>query len=40
VEDADLAAAVTRLNQTQTALQAALGAGSQVRRLNLFDYLG
>lgn len=40
VEDADLAAAITRLNQTQTALQAALGAGSLLRRLNLFDYLG
>jgi flagellar hook-associated protein 3 FlgL len=40
VEDANLAEAITRLNQTQTALQATLSAGSFVRQLNLFDYLG
>jgi flagellin-like hook-associated protein FlgL len=40
VEDANLAEAITLLNQTQTALEATLKAGSLVRQLNLFDYLG
>jgi flagellin-like hook-associated protein FlgL len=40
VEDANLAEAITRLNQSQTALQAALQSGSLIHQLNLFDYLG
>jgi len=40
IEDANLAEAVTRLQQAQSALQATLTAGSIVKRYNLFDYLG
>jgi flagellar hook-associated protein 3 FlgL len=40
VEDANLAEAITRMNQLQTALQATLSAQSMVQRQNLFDYLG
>jgi flagellar hook-associated protein 3 FlgL len=40
IGDADMAEAIARLGQTQTALQAALTAGSQINQKNLFDYLG
>lgn len=40
IEDANLAEAITQLQQAQSALQATLTAGSLVRRYNLFDYLG
>jgi flagellar hook-associated protein 3 FlgL len=40
VEDADLAEAITQLNQIQTALKAALSAQASVGQRNLFDYLG
>jgi len=40
IGDADLAAAITDLNRTQTALQAALTAGSLIGQRSLFDYLG
>ena len=40
IQDADLAEAITRLNRTRTALEAALSAGSLVGQRNLFDYLG
>jgi flagellar hook-associated protein 3 FlgL len=40
IGDADMAEAISRLGQTQTALQAALTAGSQIGQRNLFDFLG
>jgi flagellar hook-associated protein 3 FlgL len=40
VEDADLAEAITQLNQIQTALKAALSSQAAVGQRNLFDYLG
>lgn len=40
LEDADLAQALTRLQQLQSALQATLTVQSTVPRRNLFDYLG
>jgi flagellar hook-associated protein 3 FlgL len=41
VEDADMAKAVVQLNQTQTALQAAMSAGGAIiSQRNLFDILG
>jgi len=40
IEDADMAEAITRLNQARTALEATLKAGALVRQRNLFDYLG
>jgi flagellar hook-associated protein 3 FlgL len=40
ISDADMAAAITELNQTRTALQAALSVGSLIGQKNLFDYLG
>lgn len=38
-EDADLVAAITRLNQAQTVLQASVGAQARVLKLSLLDYL-
>jgi flagellar hook-associated protein 3 FlgL len=41
IEDVDMAKAVVQLNQTQTALQAAMSAGaSALQQSNLFDILG
>jgi flagellar hook-associated protein 3 FlgL len=40
IGDADSATAIAQLNQTQTALEAALTVGSLVGRKNLFDYIG
>ena len=40
LQDADMAQAVTQLQQIQTALQAALTARSITQQKNLFDYLG
>jgi flagellar hook-associated protein 3 FlgL len=41
IEDADMAQAVVQLNQTQTALDAAMSAGASVlQQSNLFDILG
>jgi flagellin-like hook-associated protein FlgL len=41
VEDTDMAKAVVQMNQTQTALQAAMSAGASVlQQSNLFDILG
>jgi flagellar hook-associated protein 3 FlgL len=41
IEDADMAQAVVQLNQTQTALQAAMSAGGSIlTQSNLFDILG
>lgn len=40
IGDADMAEAISRLSQTQTAMQAALTAGSLLRQRNLFDYIG
>ena len=40
IGDVDMAEAITELRQAQTALQAALTAGSMVNETNLFDYLG
>ena len=41
IEDADMAQAVVRLNQTQTALEAAMSAGASIlQQRNLFDILG
>lgn len=40
VGNANMAAAITQTAQTQTALQAALTAGSMVGQKNLFDFLG
>jgi flagellar hook-associated protein 3 FlgL len=40
IGDADMAAAIAELNQTQSALQAALSAGSLIGQKNLFDYIG
>lgn len=40
LEDADMAQAITQLQQIQTALQAALAARSTTQQRNLFDYLG
>ena len=39
LEDADLAGAVTRLTQAETAYRAALGAVSSAERMSLLDYL-
>jgi flagellar hook-associated protein 3 FlgL len=40
IGDADIAEAIVRLSQTQTAYQAALSAGSNINQINLFDFLG
>jgi flagellar hook-associated protein 3 FlgL len=40
IGDADMAEAIVQLNQTRTALQAALTVGSMVGQKNLFDYIG
>jgi flagellar hook-associated protein 3 FlgL len=40
IGDADLAEAIAQMNQTRTALEAALSVGSLVGQKNLFDYLG
>ncbi len=40
IEDANMAEAISRINQTQAALNAAFQVGSLVRRRSLFDYLG
>ncbi len=40
VEDANLAEAITQMNQIQTALQASLAAQGAVSKKNLFDFLG
>ncbi len=40
LEDADLAQAITQLQQIQTALQAALETRSSTHQTNLFDYIG
>jgi flagellar hook-associated protein 3 FlgL len=39
IGDVDMAAAISQLSQTQTALQAAQTAGALVKQHNLFDYL-
>jgi flagellar hook-associated protein 3 FlgL len=39
IEDVDVAAAATKLSQTQTALQAAYSTTTQLESKNLFDYL-
>ena len=40
IGDANMVEAIAQLNQTQTAMQATLTAGSLLRQRNLFDYLG
>jgi flagellar hook-associated protein 3 FlgL len=40
ISDVDMAEAISRLTQAQTALQASLSAGSLVQQRNLFDYIG
>lgn len=40
LQDADMAEAITRMAQSETALDAALGAGSHMQQGSLFDYLG
>jgi flagellar hook-associated protein 3 FlgL len=40
IEDADMAEAITELNQIQSALKAALTAQSTIQQYNLFDFLG
>ncbi len=40
VEDADMAEAISRMVQSETALNAALGAGARLRQGNLFDMMG
>ncbi|MBZ5495456.1 MAG: hypothetical protein LAP85_03565 [Acidobacteriia bacterium] len=40
IGDANMAEAISRLSQTQTAMQAALTAGSLIHQKNLFDFLG
>ncbi len=40
LEDANMAEAISRMVQSETALSASLGAGSRMRQGNLFDYLG
>lgn len=40
LEDADMAEAISRMTQAETALSASLGAGAQMRQGSLFDYLG
>jgi len=40
IGDADMAEAITRVNQVQTALKATLTVGSLTGQRNLFDYLG
>jgi flagellar hook-associated protein 3 FlgL len=40
LEDANMAEAISRMVQSETALSASLGAGARMRQGNLFDYLG
>ncbi len=40
LEDADMAEAISRMTQSETALNASLGAGAQMQQGNLFDYIG
>lgn len=40
IGDADIAEAITRVGQVQTALEATLTVGSRIGQRNLFDYLG
>jgi flagellar hook-associated protein 3 FlgL len=40
LQDADMAEAISRMAQSETALDAALGAGSHMQQGSLFDYLG
>lgn len=40
IEDADMAKAITEMNQIQSALKAALSAQSTIQQYNLFDFLG
>ncbi len=40
IEDADMAKAITELNQIQSALKASLTAQASVQQYNLFDFLG
>lgn len=40
LEDADMAEAISRMAQSETALNASLGAGSRMQQGNLFDYIG
>lgn len=39
-EDADMAQAISRMTQSETAMRASLAAGARLQQGNLFDYLG